>query len=470
MSKKVNMPAGARQPRVLLADPQEHPSSALAEALVETGVELVVGTDPTGYEELLVGEPWDVVLCDPGSSPELLQRALDHNASPAVILLDAFGTIDDAVAAMRRGAFDYIPKPAPVDQVIVSLRRALEQRSLREENRELRADLERRFELSNLISRDQRMQRVFSTIESIADTRANVLIEGESGTGKTMLARAIHLNSSRAPEPFVVVNCGAVPESLLESELFGHVKGAFTGAVRDRNGKFDAADRGTLFLDEIATASLELQIKLLRVIESRQFERVGDTATREVDVRVICAGNRKLVDEVAEGRFREDLYYRLKVVAIEIPPLRERPMDTELLAKTFLQRFGEEHQRESLTFSDEARTRILEYRWPGNVRELENSIERAVLLGKGEQIEAEDLGLEQSEPGSRTPTKLHLTAEPGPLKKALEEPERSIILRTLELTRGNRTDTARMLEINRTTLFNKMRKYDLLDFPSRSAS
>ncbi len=464
------MPQGARQPLILLADPQEHSGSALALALTEAGFELEVASDPSGFHELLDGRAWDVVLFDPNSAPELLKRALDHSASPAVILLDAFGTIDDAVTAMRRGAFDYIPKPAPEDQVLVSLRRALEQRSLVEENRELRADLERRFELSNLISRDQRMQRVFNTIESIADTRANVLIEGESGTGKTMLARAIHLNSSRAQEPFIVVNCGAVPENLLESELFGHVKGAFTGAVRDRAGKFDAADGGTLFLDEIATASLELQIKLLRVIESRQFERVGATETREVDVRVICAGNRKLVDEVAEGRFREDLYYRLKVVGIEIPPLRERPLDTELLARTFLERYSVEHQRENLTFSDVAWTQILEYEWPGNVRELENSIQRAVLLGKGPSVEAEDLGLDSHDRTEDDSDPIQLDVRPGPLKKALEIPERRIILRTLEFTRGNRTHTARMLEINRTTLFNKMRKYDLLDFPSRSAS
>jgi DNA-binding NtrC family response regulator len=422
-------------------------------------------------DELDQEASWDVVLCDPGSGEGVLDDALALPGSPAVILLDGFGSIDDAVAAMRRGAFDYIAKPAPEDQVIVSVRRALDRRSLVEENRELRADLERRYELSNLISRDVHMQRVFATVRSIADTRANVLIEGESGTGKTMLARAIHLNSSRASEPFVVVNCGSVPGSLLESELFGHVRGAFTGAVRDRAGKFEVADRGTVFLDEIATASLDLQVKLLRVIESKRFERVGDSETREVDVRIVAAGNRRLEAEVADGRFREDLYYRLNVVAVEIPPLRERSGDVPLLAATFLERFRGEHGRDVNDFSRSALERLLSHDWPGNVRELENRIERAVLLAGGREIGPGDLGFEEQPDEPRPAAARANGGSPaiGPLKKALEGPERQIIVRALDLNAGNRQATARMLAINRTTLFNKMRKYDLLDYPSRSA-
>ncbi len=457
------------RPRVLLGDPALGPESSLVRALASNGCSVEVEFDGARVRERLSGEDWDVVLFDPNGAAELLDSALAHPIPPAVILLDGFGSIDDAVRAMRRGAFDYIAKPAPDEQVVVSVRRALEQRSLLEENKQLRANLEQRYELANLVSRDPRMQRIFETIRSVADTRANVLIEGESGTGKTMLARAIHLNSSRAPGPFVVVDCGALPGTLLESELFGHVRGAFTGAVRDRAGKFELGDGGTVFLDEIATASLDLQVKLLRVIESRRFERVGDAQTREVDVRIVAAGNRPLAQEVAAGRFREDLFYRLNVVSVEVPPLRERPTDISLLADAFLARLTLEHDRPVEGFAPEARQSMLRYPWPGNVRELENRVERGVLLAAGARLVPADLGLapERIDRGAGAPASS--AGELGPLKKALEEPERRIIVRALEANGGNRKATAEMLDINRTTLFNKMRKYDLLGFSAGSA-
>ncbi len=466
------MPSGSRKSppvQLLLADAQLEQSN-LPAALEAAGIAVTCAAQLGAREWLQKGD-FQVVVAESGQAAEdLLELAASQSEPPAVILLDGFGTIHDAVESIRRGAFDYLSKPAPEEQILASVKRALSQQRLLQENRRLRENLGELYSLSNLQTRDQRMLEVFETVRSVADTRATVLIEGESGTGKTMLARAIHLNSERAKEPFVVVHCGAVPESLLESELFGHVRGAFTGAVRDRIGRFEAADGGTIFLDEIATAPLELQVKLLRIIETKQFERVGDEQTREVDVRVLAAGNRTLTMEVSEGRFREDLYYRLNVVSIQLPPLRERPTDIPLLAQYFLGRANAEHGRQIEEFSSNAMTALLRHAWLGNVRELQNRIERGVLLARGPHMEAADLDLADSrvqtagsQMGDHLPTKL------GPLKEALEGPERSIIERALELNGGNRTRTAQLLSIDRSTLFNKMKKYDLLDSQSKSA-
>jgi len=391
---------------------------------------------------------------------------------PAIVLLESFGSAEDALEALRRGASAVLSRPLPDGQVLLAVERALASRRLDGENRRLREDLGQRFELANLVSADPRMKRVFSLVEAVADTRANLLIEGESGTGKTRLARAVHQLSSRADGPFVEVNCGALPKDLLESELFGHVRGAFTGAVRDREGKFEAAHGGTLFLDEIATASLELQVKLLRVLESRRFERVGDEVTREVDVRIIAASNRDLALEVAAGRFREDLYFRIQVVAIELPPLRERPLDIPLLAERFLTRFTREHGREGLSLSPPALRSLMAHEWPGNVRELEHALERAVLLAAGTSIAVEDLPAALGRVRAAAVTdSLHgfATGAPlGPLRRMLEGPERAILQRALAACGGCRNETAQLLDINRTTLFNKMRKFGLLSFPTRA--
>jgi transcriptional regulator with GAF, ATPase, and Fis domain len=366
--------------------------------------------------------------------------------------------------------------------------RAVEQRGLRAENERLKADLSQRFELSSILSRDPAFQRIFQTVEALADTRATLLIEGESGTGKSLLARTIHQRSSRASAPFIEVNCGALPDTLLESELFGHARGAFTGAVKDKAGKLEAADRGTLFLDEIGSASLELQVKLLRALQEKTFERLGETRTRLVDVRVITATNTDLSRAVAAGRFREDLYYRVNVVALRLPPLRERPGDIALLAEHFAARFSVEHARPPRRLAASCMPILAAHAWPGNVRELEHCIERAVLLGRSDEIQPADLGLGSGtsaragdhapsapspggridlEPGSLVPT-LWPDGASLSLRQALELPEREIIRWALEKNGGNRKATARMLDVNRTTLFNKMRKYDLLQFPSRS--
>jgi DNA-binding NtrC family response regulator len=466
--------ARGERAQVLLALGATREADDLALALGQDGAHVEAVEDaPSALAALGGKRPWSIVIADPQQGGfELLTRALALDPSPSVILIASLGTIGDAVSAMRKGAFDYLARPTSAEHVRVAVKRALETQRLRRENGALRASLEERFSIGNLCTRDPRMRRVAEVIHAVADTRANVLITGESGTGKTLLARTIHAQSSRRERPFVVVDCGALPPSLLESELFGHARGAFTGAVRDKPGLFEVADKGTLFLDEIGNAPLELQAKLLRVIQDRVFERVGETRTREVDVRLIAATNRDLAREVAAGRFREDLFYRVQVVALEVPPLRERPRDVALLAELFLTRFAREHERQVISIEPDALALLAAAPWPGNVRQLENTIERAVLLCRSDRIAPADLGPEFQVDAALATAQSALHAAPlpagpiGSLKAALAEPERAIIARALELNGGNRGRTAAMLGVNRTTLFNKMRKYDLLGTPA----
>lgn len=453
--------------RLLFIDPDPEGHGDLLAHLASAGFELEFRPGLAGAAEDFAAAPLDLVLAAlEAVGPGGVEGLANLPGDPGVVLLESFGDPADSLEALRRGASAVLSRPVPNEQVLLALERALAQREQERENRRLREDLGQRFELASLVSRDPHMRRVFALVEAVADTRANLLIEGESGTGKTVLARAIHHLSARGKAPFVEVNCGALPKDLLESELFGHVRGAFTGAHKDREGKFESADGGTLFLDEIATASLELQVKLLRVLESRRFERVGEDRTRQVDVRVIAASNRDLVEEVAAGRFREDLYFRIQVVAIQLPPLRERPLDIPLLAERFVERFAREHGRDGLCLSPAALGRLLAHPWPGNVRELEHALERAVLLAPGTRIEPEDLptNVAGADPG-RARAEGAQDLPLGPLKLALEIPERALIERALSACGGCRNETARLLDINRTTLFNKMRKFGLLSFP-----
>jgi DNA-binding NtrC family response regulator len=389
---------------------------------------------------------------------ELLKMVRNRYPETEVIMLTAYSTVKAAVSAMKQGAFSYLAKPiTDDDEFKVCIEKALAQQALRAENRTLKDQIAQRYSLDNILGHDYKMLKVFDLVELVADTPTTVLVTGDSGTGKSMIARAIHHRSNRRAGPFVEVACGALPETLLESELFGHVKGSFTGAVVDKAGKFKQADGGTIFLDEISTATPALQVKLLRVLQELEFEPVGGSKTEHVDVRCILATNQDLAEAVRDGKFRQDLYYRINVVSVHLSPLRERLGDIPLLAEHFLKRHCERTGRRVVGFQDEAIRTLQTYNWPGNVRQLENVIERAVILTKSPTIGIEDLPEEVREPrGNGGDNGFGM-----PLKQALQLPERELILRALKAHQGSRQATAQALGINRTTLYKKMKRYGI---------
>ncbi len=379
----------------------------------------------------------------------------DHPQTVAIVIT-GYGTIENAVRAIKKGAYDYLTKPIVDDELRLAVERAIKQQSIMSENESLRLQLERKYSLENIISHNYKMAKIFDLVEVVADSKTTVLMTGPSGTGKSILARAIHHRSNRRNKPFVEVSCGALSETLLESELFGHVRGSFTGAVSNKEGKFLAADGGTIFLDEVANASAALQVKLLRVLQDRQFEPVGSNKTITVDTRIILASNRNLAEEVKQARFREDLYYRINVVTINLPPLCERVGDVQLLAKHFLRMYCAQHNKDKLGITDEALECLERYSWPGNVRELENVVERAVLLSKDKYIGPDDLPNSIKQNQSQ-----HETYRSMSLKEALAKPERNLIRQVLEANHWNRQQTAKALQINRTTLYKKMKHFGL---------
>lgn len=454
---------------ILLVDDDLHLLDSMADWLETKGFAITKAGECREALRILDDRGFDAVLTDihlgDGDGFDVLKRCQRDPQGPAVILMTGYGTVETAVEALRAGAFDLLTKPLIDEELEMSLSRALDQRSVLEENRRLKAQLDNRFGLESVVGRDPRMVRIFDLIDRIAETKATVLITGESGTGKSLVARAIHRRSARRDGAFVEIACGALPESLLESELFGHVAGAYTGAVGERIGKFQQSEGGTIFLDEIGTASPGMQVKLLRVLQEFAFEPVGGTKTVHVDTRVILATNEDLSRAVAEGRFRQDLYYRVNVINLEIPPLRDRISDIPLLASHFLRSVREDSGKNVTGFNSEALAALERYTWPGNVRELQNVVERAVLLSRSELLGLDDL----PESLLNGTSAISSAADPGSLKRALQAPERQIILDVLEAHGWNRNATADFLGINRTTLYKKMKRLGL-DRPEAAPS
>lgn len=429
---------------------------------------------------ILRSEPVDVVLTDlkmPGVDGLAVVQAASSLPVPAVtIVITAFGTIESAVEAMRHGAFDYITKPVNLLELRAKVEKAVEVRSLRVKNESLQGLLNQKFRFEGVIGVSKEMQEIIEQSRMVADSRVSVLVEGESGTGKELIARAIHFNSPRAAGPFVPIHCAAIPESLLESELFGHEKGSFTGAIQRRIGQIESADGGTVFLDEVGEIPLSVQVKLLRVIEQREITRIGRTQPVPVDMRMVAATNKDLSREVAEGRFREDLYYRLNVVRITIPPLRQRPVDIPALVHHFLETLGRENNRPSLKISQDALQCLMNYSWPGNIRQLRNVLEQTIVFSRGDFLNLEDLPLSVHAETQNTPALTsaaarapHISSEETPSagdlgiddKMTLDEIERRYIVYTLDKLKENRTRTAEKLGISRRTLQRKLKELGL---------
>jgi DNA-binding NtrC family response regulator len=447
---------------LLFVDDEAPLRSVVAERLREQGFEVTEADSGERALDLLGDFAFDVVISDlrlPGvDGQQVIETALERYPGIIAIVVTGFGTVKDAVDAIKRGAADFVTKPFQFDELMHVLRTSLEQRRLQNENAYLRQQLDERFGIGAMIGRSPRMRALFQLIETVAATSTTILITGETGTGKEMVARAIHLSSPRRSQRFVALNCSAIPEALLEAELFGHVRGAFTGAIASRPGRLEQADKGTLFLDEVATMPMSLQMKMLRVLQEREFERLGDGRAIKVDVRVIAATNATLTKMVKAGTFREDLYYRLNVIQVELPPLRERKEDIPLLVQHFLTKYSSSAGAKPLVSQDAIR-QLMAHQWPGNVRELENSIERGMaLLGGRTTIEVNDLPNDiQQGPVALLPM-VDFPDGGVDLPATVAEIERDLIFRALSRTGGNKSAAASLLRIKRTTLVEKLKR------------
>jgi len=447
-----------------VADDEEVMRDVLSALLSAESYKVDLAENGSQTLEMIRDKDYGVVLLDlmmPDMDGfQVLQELNKSENSPVALVLTAFASIDRAVRATKLGAFDFITKPFKNDELLLAVKNAMEHRHLVEENRRLKKSLRERYSFQNIIGKSAPMQQVFDLISQVAPRRSTVLIQGESGTGKELVAKAIHASSGRADAPFVAINCGNIPSELLESELFGHVRGAYTGATSAKKGLFEAADGGTLFLDEVATISMEIQSKLLRVIQEREFRRLGGLENIKVDVRIIAATNMDLQSAVRQGIFRDDLYYRLNVIVIKIPPLRERAEDIPLLSEHFIKKYGEENQRESCLLESSAMKVLMDYDWPGNVRELENVIERAVVLSPGNRITADLFPKNITIPLPETTVRLSADIS---LKERVGNYEKAIILAALEKTEWNQKKAAQLLSVNATTLSEKLKRLKIKD-------
>ena len=452
-------------PSILIVEDEAKMRRLLELNLGEQGFTTHAVSDAESGLKLLGQQEIDLVVTDfrlPGMNGlEFLQAIKRINASLPVVMMTAYGSVESAVEAMKMGASDYVLKPFSLEEMTLVVRKELDAHNLREENRSLREALGQRYHYKNIIAQSDNMQTVLAMVERVAPTNATVLLGGESGVGKDLVARAIHEHSNRKAGPFVKINSTAIPENLLESELFGYEKGAFSGATGSKPGKFELADRGTLFLDEIGDVPAATQVKLLRVLQEREFERLGGTKTLKVDVRLIAATNRDLRAALEDGSFREDLYYRLNVVAIDIPPLREHKQDIPELARFFLEKFGRESQQPVKSITPAAMKLLVEFHWPGNVRELENVMQRAVTLARGETLDVDDIHLDR-------PHAANNSAPVLPLGVTLEQWEQEIIREALRQANGNKSQAARALGLSRNALRYRLSQTGVADPENKS--
>jgi DNA-binding NtrC family response regulator len=456
------------QERILIVEDEPDLRQVFVEILTTGGYDVSTASDGEMAIQLLSENHYDLALIDlylpKADGFQVLAHLQRVSSSTSAIVMTGYGSIESAVEAMKKGAADYLTKPVAFEQLRIVVKKALDVRRLQQENWLLRHQLKTKYRFENLVGTSSPMQQLFQLIEKVAGAESTVLILGESGTGKELVARAIHFNSHRAEKPMVPVNCGAIPESLLESELFGHERGAFTGAARTRIGRFELANGGTIFLDEVGDMSPALQVKLLRVLQEQRFERVGGTKSVQVDVRVIAATNRDLEEAIARGEFREDLYYRLSVIPLTLPPLRERKEDVPLLLQHFMDQFNRVRDRKLQGFSPSALHMLMHYHWPGNVRELENLVDRVVVLRGEGIVEPEDLPEKMRStwtPVQPTAT-MEIPDEGFCLDVAVRDFERELISRALQKADGVKNKAAQLLGIKRTTLIEKLRRHSLL--------
>jgi len=452
--------------KILIVDDEENFRHMLSVILKKEGYDIETASNGGEALQKIALNPFDQILCDirmpQMDGLEFLNEARKVEVDATIIMMSAYGTVDIAIEAIKLGAYDYISKPFKPDEIILTLRKAEERERLRKENELLRKEVKKEYSFENIVSKNEKMQKIFEVIKKVAQYKSTIIITGESGTGKELVARALHYQSDRSQNPFIPVNCGAIPENLLESELFGHAKGAFTDAIRTKKGLFEEADDGTLFLDEIGELPPQLQVKLLRVLQDGEIRRVGELKPIQIDVRIIAATVKDLAKEVNEGRFREDLFYRLHVLPIHLPPLRERKEDIPLLVNHFIKKYVQSLSKNVVGINPRALEKLMNYNWYGNVRELENTIERAIVLTDRDQIELENLPIEIQDFQEKIQL-APLSEDEYSIKKASRFLEMTLIKKGLKKTKGNHTHAAKLLEISHRALLYKIKEYGIVE-------